>query len=77
MAAGPPASDGHRRLYVEDVSLKLGGAPSSISDHARHWQQSAETEQIAGPGAFIRTNLNGTFHLLQSARFLTFPPHQH
>ena len=68
---GPEAEGRHQLLRVDlaDAEATAAAVRQSDPDLVLHLAAESHVDRsIAGPGAFISSNVNGTFHLLQAVR---------
>ena len=70
-ALGPPAEGRHQLLRVDlaDAEATAAGVQEADPDLVLHLAAESHVDRsITGPGAFISSNVNGTFHLLEAVR---------
>ena len=70
-ALGPAAAERHQLLRVDlaDAEATAAAVRQADPDLVLHLAAESHVDRsIAGPGAFISSNVNGTFHLLQAVR---------
>jgi dTDP-glucose 4,6-dehydratase len=68
---GPEAAERHRLLQVDLVDAEATAAAVRAADPDLVLHLAAESHvdrSIDGPGAFLESNVSGTFHLLQAVR---------
>ena len=68
---GPEAERRHKLLQVDlaDAEATTAAVQQADADLVLHLAAESHVDRsIAGPGAFISSNVNGTFHLLQAVR---------
>ena len=79
---GPEAEGRHQLLRVDlaDAEATAAAVQQADPDLVLHLAAESHVDRsIAGPGTFISSNVNGTFHLLQAARshWEALPEHRH
>ena len=65
-ALGDRAAERHQLLHVDLATPIMRSSSKSQSDLVMHLQQKA-TWTVSGPGAFIASNVIGTFNLLRAS----------
>ena len=79
---GPEAEGRHQLLRVDlaDAEATAAAVQQADPDLVLHLAAESHVDRsITGPGTFISSNVNGTFHLLQAARshWEALPEHRH
>ena len=79
---GPEAEGRHQLLRVDlaDAEATAAAVQQADPDLVLHLAAESHVDRsITGPGTFISSNVNGTFHLLQAARshWEDLPEHRH